>query len=130
MTQIMKIGTQKGPILSVMDEYFPLNPPYIWTKITTGLFKIGPKAYIGLKDRVTQKEKFRAGPAGTVYFFIKEEKYTKYKGFIYRVKRVDGYNITQLDMDNLLAGQKLRITSRRSQAQLQKEYYDLFSKPE
>jgi len=88
------------------------------TKVVVPMYKKGIITYIGLDQGLSPKEKIKVGNLGLRYVIIgKAKKMLPKGGFLYRIKRVDGANITQLDIDNTLVGQVARITNRRSNKQ-------------
>ena len=88
------------------------------TKVVVPIHKKGAIAYIGLDQGLSPKEKIRVGNLSLLYVIIGQaKKMLPRGGFLYRIKRVDGANITQLDIDNVIVGQVARITNRRSNKQ-------------
>jgi len=88
------------------------------SKVVKGIYKRGAIAYIGLMEGLAPKEKIKVGNLGLRYMIVGQAKeMLPTGGYIYRIKRVDGANITQLDIDSVLIGQKAIITNRRTTRQ-------------
>lgn len=85
------------------------------TKVVSPLYKEKGKAYIGIKDALLPNEKIKLGAAGILYF-VKSlaKKVLSSGGYLYEIKRVDGANITQFDIDQIQIGSKVKITTRRT----------------
>lgn len=95
------------------------------TILTESMYKSKGITYIGLKQPVSNKEKIQIGNLNIIYNVYGKAKGILIKeGYIYKVKRVDGFNITQLDIDNAKKGTKVRIKNRKSFKQLMN--YELF----
>jgi hypothetical protein len=85
------------------------------TKVVVPLYKKGHKAFIGLETSLLNGEIFQTGYNGQKFKVIGGVvSYVPTGGYIFRVKRVDGSNIVQMDMDAIHKGDKVLIKNRRS----------------
>ena len=90
------------------------------TKLTSKIFKEKGISYIGTRESLSVGDVIQVGNFSILYKVVKHHKKTDDKGNIYRIKRVDGFNITSLDIDGTKVGQKVIIKNRRS-------YQDIFN---
>lgn len=90
------------------------------TKLTSKIFKEKGISYIGTRESLSVGDVIQVGNFSILYKVVKYHKKTDDKGNIYRIKRVDGFNITSLDIDGTKVGQKVIIKNRRS-------YQDIFN---
>lgn len=87
-------------------------------KVIKPIFKKQHIAFIGLSVPVMPKEIIQVGNLGLKYQVIGHIKQVLPRGgYVLRIKRVDGANITQLDIDATNVGDKAKIVSRRSTRQ-------------
>ena len=85
------------------------------TKVLIPLYKKGIIAYIGIKDLLLAGEIIQVGNLGQKYKIIGgAKKVLPRGGYLFRVKRIDGFNITSTDMGAIFEGDKVKIKSRRS----------------
>ena len=90
------------------------------TKLTSKIFKEKGIAYIGTRESLSVGDVIQVGNFSILYKVVKHQSKTDDKGNVYRIKRVDGFNITGLDIDGTEVGQKVIIKNRRS-------YQDIFN---
>ena len=90
------------------------------TKLTSKIFKKKGIAYIGTREPLSVGDVIQVGNFSILYKVVKHQSKTEDKGNVYRIKRVDGFNITGLDIDGTEVGQKVIIKNRRS-------YQDIFN---
>lgn len=98
---------------SILDLSRLQSVPIAWTVVTGKMFKKGDKAFIELKDPLNVGEIVEMGPSKTKYKIMKTEKVTE-NGRLFRVARVDGFQIVQFHIDEVTINSKVRITNRRS----------------
>lgn len=87
--------------------------PIVKTKVTVGMYKSGNVLLIGTKERLNEGDVIQVGNFNLKYRVITFRKLTL-AGGIYRIKRVDGANATQLDLDGAPVGSKVKILNRRT----------------
>lgn len=90
----------------------------LWTKVKTSIYKKKGITYIGTKDPLDVGDVIQTGNYSIKYKIIKEIRLEDRGGYIYRIKRVDGYNTTSQDIDGSKAGQKINVVSRRTFEQI------------
>lgn len=83
------------------------------------MYKKNGKTFVGIRDGLMAGEVISIKPLGLKYKIIGQMiKKIPQGGGLYRVKRVDGANTTNTDLQNALVGNKVRITNRRSFQQM------------
>lgn len=98
------------------------------TKIVLGMYKKGVIAYAGFLDGLLPGEIVQMGNLQIKYKVIGHAKrMLPYGGSLYRVKRVDGANITNLDIDAISIGDIVKIKNRRSFQQQFDQVVDLIN---
>lgn len=90
----------------------------LWNTVTFPMYKKGGVTFIGIKEFQDEGDILELGTFTTLYRVIKHHQMTYDKGNIYIIKRVDGSNITEFDIDAIKVGQKFRIKNRKSFKQL------------
>lgn len=90
----------------------------VWNTITGLMYKEHGQAYVGVKEFQDDGDILELGLYKTLYRVIKHHAMSPDKGNIYIIKRVDGANITQFDIDAVKVGQKFRIKNRKTYKQL------------
>lgn len=88
------------------------------TKVVLSMYKRQGMTYIGLQGPAEAGEIIQVGNLELKYRIIKGIKVLPKGGFLYRIKRVDGHNITQTDLDAVEIGQTVKFKSRRTFTQL------------
>lgn len=83
-------------------------------KVTFPIYKEKSAAYIGLKERMDDGDIIEVGLYKKLYRIIKHKAIDAKKGNIYQIKRVDGYSITNFDIDATKVGQRVRVKNRKS----------------
>jgi hypothetical protein len=108
-------GVDKG----VIDEVFNGNGfGIVKTKVTQAPYKIQTITRIGLDEWLHPKDIIQVGNLGIKYQVIGvSNKRDNNGGYLYRIKRIDGANITNTDLQNIVVGQTARIVNRRSNRQ-------------
>ncbi|NBO22627.1 hypothetical protein EBU94_04710 [bacterium] len=111
---VIKIDGWPGVDQAIID--FRIAP--IQVKITTKIFKIGRKAYIGLDQYVRTGEIFVAGTLGFQYRVTQDVPIIPDGvNTAYPIKRVDGANITSTDINSIVVGKYAKIFGRKSYQQ-------------
>lgn len=87
-------------------------------KVTAVIYKEKFISYIGLRERMDNGDVIAVGHYKVLYKIISHKAVTTKKGNIYRIKRVDGSNITQFDIDAVEVGQKVLVTNRKTFRQI------------
>lgn len=82
------------------------------------MYTIKGKTFIGTRDQLDNMDVIQLGNFGIKYRVMSLEKMTDYEGYIYRIKRLDGHNTTELDINATAVGQKFKIVNRQSFEQL------------
>lgn len=110
------------------DQMHTVKPAI--TFVTHAMYKRNGITYLGLKQSVAPKEKIQIGMFPSTYSIVGQARGKLIKdGYLYRVKRTDGFNIVQLDLDNAVVGAKVKIKNRRTFRQLI-NYEQLFDNKE
>lgn len=127
---IIKRVRLEGQDLSLIDFRQVASVPMSVIKVSGPMFKKGLQTFITLAEGVEPGDIIQVGNYGIKYKIVKFAKMTV-KGRLFRVIRVDGFNITQHDIDGIKIGQKARVVSRKSFTQLFEEAYgDMSDFPE
>ena len=85
------------------------------TKVVEKMYKKHGITYIGIKEGAESGEVIQTGNLGLKYRIIGlTKKVLPIGGYRYRIKRIDGANITQLDIDAVSVGDKVKFKSRRT----------------
>lgn len=111
---ILKRNLLDGVDKSVSDYSMLASVKVTWTIVTEKMFKKGKFAYIGLRDRVGENEIIQVGSSGIKYRVIKAVRFPGKKGNIVMLKRIDGFNVTSVDINATSVGKKARIVSRKN----------------
>jgi len=112
---ILKTSNWPGIDKSIIDFGYAFSEQVAVTKVVVPLYKKGHQAFIGLETSLLSGEIFQTGYNGQKFKVIGGiVSYVPTGGYIHRVKRVDGFNIVQIDMDAIKKGDKVRIKNRRS----------------
>lgn len=119
---IIKRVRLEGEDLSLIDFRQVASVPMSVIKVTGPMFNTGTQYFITLSEGLEPGDIVQLGNYGIKYKIVKFSKMTV-KGRLYRIIRVDGYNITQFDIDGVSIGQKARVVSRKSFTQLFEEAY-------
>lgn len=90
----------------------------LWTKVKTSIYKKKGITFIGTKDPLDVGDVIQTGNYSIKYKVVSERRLSDRGGYIYRIKRADGYNTTSQDIDGSKVGQKVRITNRRTFQQI------------
>lgn len=117
-----KIKLRKDVIEGVQKSFNNLEQmstvKLLWTKVKTSIYKKSFITLIGTKDALDVGDVIQTGDYSIKYKVVSERGLSDRGGYLYRIKRVDGYNTTSQDIDGSKVGQKVRITSRRSFEQI------------
>jgi hypothetical protein len=100
-----------GVDLSTIDYRQMASVPIAVTKVTKKMWKKFSQAFVGIKDPLNAGEVIRFGDYGLTYKIVRFVRVTP-EGRIFKIKRTDGANITQFDIDNTEVGMKVNITTR------------------
>jgi hypothetical protein len=111
---ILKRDRLDGVDKSVSDYSMLASVKVLWTVVTAPMFKKGALAFIGVKERLDDGDIIQVGALALKYRVVKQHKFPRIQGNVYRIKRVDGYNITSLDIEATQKGQKVKILNRRN----------------
>ena len=87
--------------------------PIVKTKVTIPMYKSENILLIGTKEKLNVDEVIEVGDYKIKYRVVSFRKMT-IKGGLYRIKRVDGANATQLDLDGATKGKKVTILNRNT----------------
>ncbi len=115
---IIRTEFLEGGDKSLIDYDILGSVKVIKTEVVKPLHKVKAKAYIGTKEPLLPKEVIQVGNLNLLYRVIELTKKLPTGGNLHRVKRVDGYNITQTDIDAIKIKDTVRIKSRRTYNQL------------
>lgn len=116
---ILKTEFMEGGDKSLYDFGLLSSVKVNVTQIVVPIHKSGTIAYIGTKEPLLPQEVIKVKRSGISYKIIGSlVKVIPTGGYIYRVKRTDGYNITQLDINSTIKGEKLFIKNRKTFEQL------------
>ena len=108
----------EGVDMSLNDLSLFSSVRVAWTTVTDEMTKPGKRAFIGIKERLSPGEIIQTGMLKTKYKIVNCEKTAESGWFLYCIKRVDGNPIGAIDITNSKAGDKVRITNRRTFKQL------------
>jgi hypothetical protein len=112
---ILKTANWPGIDKSIIDFGYAFSEQIAVTKVVVPLYKKGHKAFIGIETSLLSGEVFQTGYNKQKFKVIGGiVSYVPTGGYIFRVKRVDGFNIVQMDMDAIHKGDKVLIKNRRS----------------
>lgn len=108
---ILKDHTYPGINKAIFD--FDLKP--LKAKVLEPMFKKGPKTYICLATLVLPGEVIRVGNLG-IRYRVQQENYQigNTGGYIVRIKRLDGNNTTQTDINAVQVGMFAKIAGRKN----------------
>lgn len=113
---------------SIIDFDITSSVKVLVTTVVVPIYKEGSKAYIGTKDGFLPQEVIQVGNLGILYKTIGPiKKLLPEGGYLHRIKRADGYNITLMDINAVSVGDRVKIKSRKSFDQLM-NYDGVFSK--
>lgn len=115
---ILKTDALPGVDMSIIDLSAVHTVRINVTEVTNIMYKIGRQTFIGIKEPLDVQDIIQVGGLGLKYRVRKLEKMTDRNGYIYKVKRLDGASTTQLDIDAIHLGQKVRVVSRRTFEQM------------
>lgn len=116
---IIKTEFLEGGDLAVYDYSMLSSVKVIQTKVVVPIYTVAHMAYIGVKDALLPREVIQVGNLGFKYKIIGPlHKVLPTGGFIHRIKRVDGYNVTSTDITATFVGGAVHIRSRRTFDQL------------
>jgi hypothetical protein len=116
---ILKRKGWEGVDKSIIDFNQVSTTPVVVTKVILSMYKKNGKTFVGVRDGLIPGEVISIRPLGLKYKIIGPMiKKIPQGGGLYRVKRVDGANTTNTDLQNALAGNKIKITNRRSFRQM------------
>ncbi len=88
------------------------------TKIVLPMYKEGKHTYIVVKDQLDVRDIIELGDYSILYRAMHLKKLNPRGGYVYRIKRVDGFNITSQDIQGTHIGGKVKIKNRRSFQQM------------
>lgn len=104
-----------GVIMSRADLGALSTVPPSLTTVTKLMWKDGRNTYLGVKEyALNSGEVIKVGRLGRLYRIIKFVKKEGTGENIILVKRVNGYHITHIDINNIFIGDKVRILNRKS----------------
>lgn len=115
---IIKTESLPGVDLSVVDLTLVSSVKVGITIVKKVMYKKWGKTYIGVRDQLDAGDVIQVGNLGIKYKVQKLVQLTDREGYIYRVRRVDDANTTQLDIDAIALKDKVRIVSRKTFEQL------------
>lgn len=115
---IVKSSYLHGVDMSIADLVRVSAIPVSITYTTSEMYKKGSQAFVVLKDKLMPGEVIQVGDYSIKYKIVSLVSPHESGGWVHRVKRVDGYNITQLDIDGIHPKQKTLIVSRKSYNQI------------
>lgn len=107
--------------MSVADLTRVSAIPVSITYTTSEMYKKGSKSFVVLQDKLMPGEVIQLGDFSIKYKIVTLVSPHPSGGWVHRVKRTDGYNITQLDIDGIHPKQKVLIKSRKSYDQIWRE---------
>lgn len=111
---IIKSGNWPGVDKSIIDFGYAFTEPIAVTKVVVPIYKKGHQAFIGIEVSMLSGEIFQTGYNGQKFKVIGGiVSYVPTGGYIHKIKRVDGFNIVQIDMDAIQKGDKVLIKNRR-----------------
>lgn len=112
---VLKRQSLPGIDLALHDLKQTASVRVLLTKVVEKMYKKQGISYIGIKEGAESGEVIQTGNLGIKYRIIGlTKKVLPQGGYRYRVKRVDGFNITQLDIDAISVGDKVKFKSRRT----------------
>ncbi len=115
---IIKQETFSGGDRHLYDFSHVTAVPVVVTKVVQKMYKRHGRAYIGILEGILPREVIQIGSHPILYRIIRESiNNIVGGGQLYHVKRIDGFNITQTDIDAINVGDKVRIKNRRTFAQ-------------
>lgn len=115
---ILKRSELPGIDMSLVDLEIVGTVKVRVTIIKKKMYVVKGKTFIGTRDQLDNMDVIQLGNFGIKYRVMSLEKMTDYEGYIYRIKRLDGYNTTDLDINATEVGQKVKIVNRQSFEQL------------
>lgn len=116
---VLKNTRLPGVDLSLHDIYQVSSVRTHKTVVVEKMFKKGKSAYIGIKENAESGEIIQTGNLGLKYRIMGATvKVLPYGGYRFKVKRVDGFNITLTDIDAISVGDKVKFKSRRNFIQI------------
>lgn len=115
---IIKTESFPGVDLSVVDLTLVSSVKVGITIVKKVMYKKWGKTFIGVRDQLDAGDVIQVGSLGLKYKVQKLVQLTDREGYIYRVRRVDDANTTQLDIDAIVLKDKVRIVSRKTFEQL------------
>jgi hypothetical protein len=112
---IVKSSSWPGIDRSIVDFDTATSVKVAKSKVILSLYKKGALSFIGIQDGLQSGEVIQTGDLGIKYKIIGGAiKMLPTGGFLYRVKRVDGFNITLTDINASHVGDIVKIKNRRS----------------
>lgn len=112
---IIKSSSWPGIDRSIVDFDTVTSVKVARSKVLLSIYKKGAIAFIGIKDGLAAGEVVQTGDLGFKYKVIGPAiKMLPTGGFLYRIKRVDGANITLTDINASHIGDLVKIKNRRS----------------
>lgn len=118
---VLKTDRLDGVDMSVSDISMLSAVKVVVTNCTEPIFKIKTQSFIGTKERLDDGDVIQVGDLGIKYRVIKNLRMRGKTGNIYRIKRVDGFAITSLDINATRKGQRVKIVNRKSYKQIFEE---------
>jgi hypothetical protein len=118
---IVRTEYLEGGDKSLIDYDITGSVKVVRTEVVEPMFKVKAKAFITTKEPLLPKEVIQVGNLNILYRVISLVKKTTSGGNMHRVKRVDGYNITQTDIDAINVKDVVRIKSRKTYNQLMRQ---------
>jgi hypothetical protein len=113
-TIILKTGAFPGIDRAIIDFNQVSSVLRIVTHVVAPMTKKGIITVIGTRDSLMSGEIIQVGTLGIKYKIVGGvRKLYPYGGFEFRIKRVDGANITLTDINAVVVGGKVKIKSRR-----------------
>lgn len=109
----------EGGNIAAYDYSLLSSVKVAWTKVVVPIYTKSHMAFIGVKDALLPQEVIQVGNLDFKYKIIGPlVQVLPTGGFIYRIKRVDGFNVTSTDITATFVGGKVKIKNRRSFKQL------------
>lgn len=118
-TKIVKAQYYPGGVDLTIADLTPVHTVRVCvTKVVEGILKKGHQSYITLKDQLLPKEIIQVGDYDILYKIVTLPKAHRKGGWTHKIIRVDGYNITQHDINGTREKQRVLIKSRESFQQI------------
>jgi hypothetical protein len=109
-----KIIIREENIPGVDQSLLDFHLPPLRVKVIKKMFKKGIRTYIGLSEFIVVNQVIQVGSLGLKYRIISSNPKKLDRGYLFEIKRIDGFNITSTDINAVQEGRTALIIGRRS----------------